>query len=516
MTNFRTLLISSSFAAALLHLAGCSELSGGSETSPPQAEASSVEVFDAGELIAEAAIPALSLAVIEGGEVVRVEQLGVVSAETGQPVTEDHLFQAASLSKPVMAYITMRLVDRELLTLDTPLHTILPSERFANQDYAEELTPRLLLSHQSGLPNWGGTPLEFNRAPGQRWGYSGEGYVYLQQVLSELTGLSLEEIARREVFEPLGMTKSSFFFDGDDPPLIVAPHNDAGEAQPLGEPYSNAASSLHTEAGDYARFMLAVLNGEGLSEASHREMLSTQIMMPTEWSDENAPLTDNLGWALGWGTMSEDDGQALWHWGDNGTYRAFAFLETGTGDGAVYFANSSHGHSIANALYEGLGHDIGDISAWLGFRDYDAPGFKAWRQGIVAEAAGDYREAAAKYRQSYEEEGGTNERLAVTLAWYDRFGEALSTEPAAMSAEEAAPYTGQYGPRRVWFEEGFLYYQREERPAFRLLPAGEHLFLLEGFPGFHLAFEMAENGEATALVGHYGDASSDRSERDGS
>ena len=102
--------------------------------------------------------------------------------------------------------------------------------------------------------------------PGTAYGYSGEGFVFLQKVLEHVTGRSLEQLARREVFQPLGMTRSSFVWQkrfaghaayAKDWLWNVAPVNRYVEA--------NAAASLLTTATDYARFVAAVLTGRGLS-----------------------------------------------------------------------------------------------------------------------------------------------------------------------------------------------------------------------------------------------------------
>ena len=99
----------------------------------------------------------------------------------------------------------------------------------ADDERARLITPRMLLSHSAGLPNWGGTPLELNFDPGTNWGYSGEGFVYLQKALEASTGLTLEEIASREVFEPLGMTSSHFVWVPAYESRAATPHDELGD-----------------------------------------------------------------------------------------------------------------------------------------------------------------------------------------------------------------------------------------------------------------------------------------------
>lgn len=78
------------------------------------------------------------------------------------------LFEAAFLSRPVFATIVLRLAERGKLDLDRPLHELLPYERISHDPRSRRLTARLVLSHQTGLPNWGPPEkLEFRFEPGE-------------------------------------------------------------------------------------------------------------------------------------------------------------------------------------------------------------------------------------------------------------------------------------------------------------------------------------------------------------
>ena len=78
--------------------------------------------------------------------------------EIPQTIDEQSIFQAASLSKPVFAYIVMRMVDRGEIDLDRPIAEYTDIERFDDKEMAQKLTPRIVLSHQTGLPNWAASP----------------------------------------------------------------------------------------------------------------------------------------------------------------------------------------------------------------------------------------------------------------------------------------------------------------------------------------------------------------------
>lgn len=78
-----------------------------------------------------------------------------ISTDEESPAREDcsTVFQAASLSKPVFAYIVLRMADRGEIDLDTPLYKYIGIEKFDNQEYARQLTARIVLSHATGLLN---------------------------------------------------------------------------------------------------------------------------------------------------------------------------------------------------------------------------------------------------------------------------------------------------------------------------------------------------------------------------
>jgi CubicO group peptidase (beta-lactamase class C family) len=171
------------------------------------------------------------------------------------------------LSKPVFAYAVLTLADAGKLDLDRPLAAYLPGGYDVRDDARlGQITARHVLSHASGFPNWrAGQGLRIYFTPGERFSYSGEGFVYLAAVVERITGMSLEAFVQRRVFEPLGMASSSFVWQARYEPLKVHSHNLLGEVAGRNTPWrANAAASLHTTARDYARFVVAAASGAGL------------------------------------------------------------------------------------------------------------------------------------------------------------------------------------------------------------------------------------------------------------
>lgn len=286
-----------------------------------------------GPLMGTCGVSDLSMAVINDGRVVYTGGFGPRASSPGATVEPLTVFRAASLSKPVFAYLVMKLVDRKLLDLDTPLFRYLPRPVFTYAGYEElrydrryeVITARLVLSHQTGFPNWRWqNPTErlgMEFFPGKRFGYSGEGYQYLQFVVEKKLGKGLAQIAREEVFLPLGMTQTSFELEERFEGHVAA---NLGEApQFLKEKMraeASAAGSLLTTATDYGRFVTAVLHGEGLSSKSVSEMLRPQVRITSRrllgpeatTADNNTP---GLSWCLGWGRFETGLGDAIFHVG---------------------------------------------------------------------------------------------------------------------------------------------------------------------------------------------------------
>lgn len=169
-------------------------------------------------LMEKALIPGLSIAVIRKGDLFWQKELGVKNMDTKDPVSGNTVFEAASLSKPVFAYAVMKMAERDEIDIDKPLVEYVSDQyveenflaRKIDDDRFRKITTRMVLSHQTGFPNWrGSNPLTFNRDPGERFGYSGEGFGFLQKVIEHITGISLNDFVGKEVFIPLEMGQSS-------------------------------------------------------------------------------------------------------------------------------------------------------------------------------------------------------------------------------------------------------------------------------------------------------------------
>jgi CubicO group peptidase (beta-lactamase class C family) len=324
-------------------------------------------------ILAAAYQPGLSIAYFENGKIKSINSFGVRSNDTGLPVTYQTVFSAASLSKPVLGYIVLQLVDEGKFDIDRPLLKYFEYPDVEGFKEAKEVTARHVLSHQSGLPNWRrGESLEFKRSPGKEFGYSGEGFVWLQRTVEHITGQGLEELAQNRVFQALGMTRTSFIWQDHFDSDYAIPHNNLGKTWRKSKgTEANAAYSLQTTAPDYARFMMALASGKGLSPASANAMFTPQVLVKDYPAEKQ-----QVHWGLGIGLQITTDGTEFWHWGDNGTFKAYTTASTDGSRGIVYFANSQNGLSFTPELI-GLYLDTPQPGwTWNGYDHYQSTEFQ--------------------------------------------------------------------------------------------------------------------------------------------
>jgi len=337
------------------------------------------------DLMPSYSVSALAAAVIQDGKIVFICHSGQFDRPRGVRVDEKTVFRAASLSKPVFAYLTLRLADEGRIGLDRPLEQILGKPLESFPDYRDlsadarqkRLTPRLLLSHQGGLPNWRRMTqnrLIFLADPGQRFGYSGEGYYLMQFVLETLTGVPLDRLARKYVFLPLGLEETSYLweprFDGRFAVDL------ATGLRPLIErtrTKANAAGSLITRAEDYARFLQAAMNGENLKPETAKAMRTPQtvitgpIIGPSRPEAAASTPPAGLSWALGWGRLPSPAGEAFFHIGQEDGCENYAVFFPEKRTGLVLLTVCGEKIGIASEVSRYLIGDLYSPFSWMGY-----------------------------------------------------------------------------------------------------------------------------------------------------
>jgi CubicO group peptidase (beta-lactamase class C family) len=314
-------------------------------------------------------LPGLSIAFINDGKIVYHKALGYADVETHRKVDEATVFEAASMSKPVFAFFVMKLVERGVLTLDTPLYQYLPNPDLEYDERYKLITARMVLRHTTGLPNWaqyqppdpslhlnikpGGLYLRFT--PGTGFSYSGEAFEYLVRVVTHLLHSGPKElgaIVYRGVCGPLGMTHADFSWNA-----YVKTHratgykqvNDDGVNRPQAiktfEDFS-APGGLRSSAVDYARFLTGIIDEKGLNQASFAEMLK-----PTAKPSSGKTNDDNDDhWGLGIAVKKTPYGWCYMHSGNNGDFTGNFVLFKERKCGFVFLTNCNRGGDLNDKL----------------------------------------------------------------------------------------------------------------------------------------------------------------------
>ena len=306
-------------------------------------------------LVAEHGITGAGLAFVRDGTIA-LATAGVKDARTAEPVGPHTIFDAASLTKPLVAYAALQLVDAGVLQLDEPLSRwtapIVPAD-----PQAASITLRHVLTHSCGLQNLPGKePLRMYFRPGSRFSYSSLGFTWLQKAIEAATGQPLETTMQRLVFEPLGMRSSSLEWQDRYLRDVALPHEGQQRLDKHRPPAANASYSLQTTAGDYGAFIAAVLRGDRLAPATWNRWRSAEVMVPVDEivyvAPEVKPVDPRIGWTLGWGI--EPLSGTLFQWGKVPGARSLAMASPGQQSGMVLLTNCNTGLRLMKGLADAL------------------------------------------------------------------------------------------------------------------------------------------------------------------
>jgi len=329
-------------------------------------------------------VPGFSIAIIAQAEVAWARGYGVLAASSDQPVTDETMFQAASISKPVSAMLALHLVEAGLLDLDADVNEVLRSWKVPENEHTQvhKVTLRTLLSHTAGLtvsgfsgypsgvqlptlqqildgePPANSEPVRVVQVPGTVYRYSGGGYIVLQQLIEDVTGVPFVRLARELIFNKLGMANSTFEHVLPEAFIsqVATAHRDSGDPIP-GKWHiypEQAAAGLWSTPADLARLTVEVLKSYAgdssalLSTEINRQMLSLQLG----------------GMGLGFAIVELDGRTRFEHGGWNEGFHSFLAGDLDTGQGLVWMANGENGKLLGLEVMRALAEVLG----WPGFQ----------------------------------------------------------------------------------------------------------------------------------------------------
>jgi len=386
-------------------------------------------------LMDSAMIPGLALAIIDSGKVIWRGGFGSPDSKSGRVSADRTVFEAASLSKPVIAYATLKLADAGQLDLDRPLIRYTQYPDFHGDTLGNLVTAKMVLAHTTGLQNEriGSDSLRFSFNPGTRFQYSGEGYVFLGKAIEAITGRPLAESMKALVFDPLAMTHSSFVWETRFDDDAALGHGPFGDPRKRTRPrVARAPSSLQTTVSDYARFLVAIQKGTGLRP-------ETSLAMQTPAVD----VAPGVSWGLGWAIEKDSADTALAHHGDNSNsgFTAFTLLNVQRQCGLVYFANSTNGLSIVKEVASVIPGAHPGL-ALLNYERYDARAALARARVAAKLRSGGIDAALLEYRKIAEENpDATPEKLLNDLG-YSLLNQARNKDAIRAFRQNIAAYPG--------------------------------------------------------------------------
>lgn len=299
--------------------------------------------------------------------------------EEGRPerCTRDTVFMVASCSKPVTAMVVLQHVERGFFDLDEPLNNYLTRWQIPENDFTRDhpVTLRTALSHTAGLTvgGWGVVPRDGSPVPNwldllegrppSKLGpvvvdkaydgtdrYSGGGFLLAQIALEDTTGRTFADLADEFIFEPLGMTRSSFHQSPAAELLtdIASGHPGDGSTVLAGgwmiAPESGAGG-LFSTASDYAKFLLA-------SAAAYRG--ERGAILGASLAREAMTRHDRSAFGLGFRVIGEGASARINHGGSNDGFQSETVLYLDSGDGGVVLTNAVTGIFLYREILNGM------------------------------------------------------------------------------------------------------------------------------------------------------------------
>jgi CubicO group peptidase (beta-lactamase class C family) len=289
--------------------------------------------------------PGVGIAVVNGNQLEWAQSYGIMDQNTGQPVTSETIFEAASTSKFVTAVLALHLVQNGTIDLDQDVNETLKSWQVPENEFTqkEKVTLRRLLTHLAGMPSTNfdhdasgnyptlldvlnGAPPALNQPavpelePGAQWQYSNVGYDVIQLLLEDVTGKSFDAIAKEILFDPLGMANSTFTYPltADRQAREAMPHDGLGVSlKPAMHNTALAHGGLTTTPTDLAKLTAEIMRsyqGESdriLSQATAKMLFHNELDLDPRMF--GMPLSEGLGVLL----MNLEGGFAFAHPGSN-------------------------------------------------------------------------------------------------------------------------------------------------------------------------------------------------------
>ena len=323
------------------------------------------------ERMAHYGVPGVSIAVIKDNKIIWAKSYGVMDKESKQPVTNETLFQAGSISKPVASYGALKVVESGKINLDENVNTYLKSWRLPDNEFTKDkkVAIKHLLSHTGGLtvhgfPGYspdlpmptliqvlnGEAPANtssifVDKVPEESFRYSGGGYTVMQQMLIDVEGKPFPPLLNELVLTPLDMKHSTYDQPLNETQLKMAATGylpDGSMTKGKRHTYPEmAAAGLWTTAEDLALFAIDIqktVKGESAKVVSQN--MANKMLTPF--------VEDFIGLGIFLDKHKEDIYFGHGGWDEGFSSELVAHRDKGYG--VVILTNSNHPDFISELI----------------------------------------------------------------------------------------------------------------------------------------------------------------------
>jgi CubicO group peptidase (beta-lactamase class C family) len=328
--------------------------------------------------LTEDGVPSLAVAVARNGKIVWEGGYGWADREKRIPATEHTMYSLASISKPITATGLMLLVERGQVDLDKPVNDYLGAAKLNGRAFdVAGATVRMVASHRAGLPlhyqffyedePYPRPPMDETirryanlvTAPGERYQYSNLGFGILDYVIARVSGMSYPDFMRREVFLPLGLTRTSIDIGPGLEAFAATRYAADGTPIPFYDFDHPGGSAVFSSAHDLVRF--------GMFHLKNRLPEQKAILSDSALDRMHAPTGSTgqrSGYGIGWSSAENDKGlKNLSHTGGMGGVSTTLILLPELNAVVTVLCNSASGapHQIAQEIIRVLAPDKASI-----------------------------------------------------------------------------------------------------------------------------------------------------------
>ncbi|MDO5137099.1 MAG: serine hydrolase [Oscillospiraceae bacterium] len=342
--------------------------------------------------------PSMAVGIVKDGEVILNDAFGYADVENKRKADADTMYMIGSCSKAFTAACAALLVDRGLLEWDRPVHDYIPWLRFKDDFVTLNATTRDMLCHRTGLPRHDVSWIKGERnrketvenlknmIPGwsfrSHWNYQNVCIVTVGYLIEVLTGMTWEEFVQKEILDPLGMTRTTFWID--------AMTADPNHAEPYGRPHPHVikglkkqeflrggtedyekrigneigpAGSIVSTVNDMLKWVQFNLNNgkvgdkQLISEENMKEIHSPQMLMEPLLIP--LPETDFYSYGMGWFTETFRGHRLAEHGGNITGFSALVTLLKDQNLGSVILVNNNGARNTYSSSYHIMDQFLG-------------------------------------------------------------------------------------------------------------------------------------------------------------